>query len=73
MKTISNRLIDPNAIKLYLQPANSAKKPPKIKHKIGITAITAVIFDICFAASALLKQSLITVLPTDKHAAAPKP
>ena len=60
-------------MRFVLQPRKSAKKPPKIKHEIGMTAIIAVIFDICFAASFISKQSLRIVLPTDRHAAAPKP
>ena len=48
---IKIRLIKPKAIKLVLQPKNSARNPPKIKQEIGMTAIIAVIFDISFAAS----------------------
>ena len=63
----------PRVTRLERQPKNSAKIPPNIKHKIGIIAIIAVIFDICLAASALSKQSLSIVLPTDRQAAAPNP
>jgi hypothetical protein len=66
-------LTKPSAIKLVRQPKNSARIPPNIKHVIGIMAIIAVIFDICLAASAISKQSLKIVLPTDKQAAAPNP